>query len=445
MEITIQQAAKGSGAAMLQLVNANGAAIYCLARGLLKNTEQAVPAASWALQSALLAVKNGSVRTEAEFTRHAARQTAAFCKKEVTKKDPRAFRLPPNKDFRIAHINARMLLPEASLAENCARCLPALQRFAFALRYLSDLSADTLAELLSIDTDTVRLIEAAETENLALICSAIDASGKIDDPAAAFAETVKNTPIPAEMNAAMQAYVNTLATPPKKPVKPAIAILAAAVVVCVIVLAAVFGGKNIFTNTTAGNNTGNSGSAGSTATDPAYSLDPDVIYYADMVIKDYGTITVKLEPKSAPVTVANFVELAESGFYNGLTFHRIIEDFMMQGGDPKGNGTGGSGKNIVGEFSENGHGNKLSHTRGALSMARATPYNSASSQFFIVHKDNQESLDGKYAVFGYVTAGMDVVDTICTTAEPTDSNGSIAKADQPVITSITVRKEPVNQ
>ena len=166
----------------------------------------------------------------------------------------------------------------------------------------------------------------------------------------------------------------------------------------------------------------------------------DATYYADIDIKDYGKITIKLEPSVAPVTVDNFVNLAKSGFYDGLTFHRIMEDFMMQGGDPKGNGTGGSDKNIKGEFTANGHNNNLSHTRGAVSMARAQAYNSASSQFFIVHKDST-FLDGQYAVFGYVTEGMDVVDKVCTQAKPIDDNGTISAKNQPIINSVKIRTE----
>ncbi len=162
--------------------------------------------------------------------------------------------------------------------------------------------------------------------------------------------------------------------------------------------------------------------------------------YADIVIKDYGTITVELDGKSAPLTVQNFVSLAKDGFYNGLTFHRIIEGFMMQGGDPEGTGMGGSGQTIPGEFIANGYNNQLSHTRGAISMARSNNYNSASSQFFIVHQ-NYPSLDGQYAVFGYVTEGIEVVDAVCTDAQPVDGNGSIAPDAQPVITSITIRDE----
>lgn len=161
-------------------------------------------------------------------------------------------------------------------------------------------------------------------------------------------------------------------------------------------------------------------------------------YYADIVIEDYGTVTVRLDTEAAPITCENFISLAESGFYNGLTFHRIMEGFMMQGGDPEGDGSGGSGKEIKGEFSANGWDNPLSHTAGTISMARADPYDSASSQFFIVHKDST-FLDGKYAAFGYVTDGMEVVDAVCTAAKPIDDNGTIPADAQPVITSVTIR------
>lgn len=155
-------------------------------------------------------------------------------------------------------------------------------------------------------------------------------------------------------------------------------------------------------------------------------------------IEGYGTITLELDASAAPVTTENFVSLAREGFYDGLTFHRIIEGFMIQGGDPDGNGTGGSEQTIKGEFRENGVENSLSHTRGAISMARSNDYDSASSQFFIVHEDST-FLDGSYAAFGYVTEGMEVVDAICADAEPIDGDGFIAPENQPVIQSITIQ------
>ena len=129
----------------------------------------------------------------------------------------------------------------------------------------------------------------------------------------------------------------------------------------------------------------------------------------------------ELYPETAPITVANFEKLVNEGFYNGLTFHRVIPDFMIQGGCPKGNGTGGPGYTIKGEFEANGVKNDLKHTRGVMSMARTNDPDSASSQFFIMHAA-APSLDGNYAAFGIVTEGMDVVDKIATT-ETGSENG----------------------
>lgn len=128
-------------------------------------------------------------------------------------------------------------------------------------------------------------------------------------------------------------------------------------------------------------------------------------------IKDYGTIKVELNPNEAPITVENFVKLAKSGFYKGLTFHRVIKGFMIQGGCPIGNGTGGPGYGIKGEFKSNGVDNNISHKRGVISMARAYDPDSAGSQFFIMHKDGTY-LDGQYAAFGETIEGIEVVDKI---------------------------------
>lgn len=160
-------------------------------------------------------------------------------------------------------------------------------------------------------------------------------------------------------------------------------------------------------------------------------------YYVNIIIKDKGTISVELDADMAPITVTNFVKLAKDGFYDGLTFHRIIDTFMMQGGDPTGTGTGGSEETIKGEFSQNGVANSLSHTRGAISMARSQRYDSASSQFFIVHQDSTY-LDGQYACFGYVTEGMDIVDDICENTTGQDGNGFVPEENRPVIETIEV-------
>lgn len=162
------------------------------------------------------------------------------------------------------------------------------------------------------------------------------------------------------------------------------------------------------------------------------------LHHVEIEIQDYGVISVELDADKAPITVTNFVDLANSGFYNGLTFHRIMDGFMMQGGDPEGTGRGGSGTNIIGEFSNNGYDyNDISHVRGTISMARSQDMNSASSQFFIVQSDST-FLDGDYAGFGHVTSGMDIVDQICANAPVTDDNGTVLPEDQPIITEIRV-------
>ena len=155
----------------------------------------------------------------------------------------------------------------------------------------------------------------------------------------------------------------------------------------------------------------------------------------EITMENGKTIRIELDAEAAPITVENFTKLVKQGFYDGLTFHRIIAGFMMQGGDPNGNGTGGSENTIKGEFSANGVENPLSHIRGAISMARAQDMDSASSQFFICHADST-FLDGQYACFGYVTDGMDVVDAVCEAAQPTDDNGTIPADQQPVITEV---------
>ena len=133
--------------------------------------------------------------------------------------------------------------------------------------------------------------------------------------------------------------------------------------------------------------------------------------HVEIEMEDGGIIKLELYPDIAPITVENFVNLAKDGFYDGLIFHRVWQNFMIQGGDPEGTGMGGSGKTIKGEFSANGVKNDLKHTRGVISMARSQKFDSASSQFFICDADSPH-LDGKYAAFGKVTEGMDVVDRI---------------------------------
>ena len=157
----------------------------------------------------------------------------------------------------------------------------------------------------------------------------------------------------------------------------------------------------------------------------------EVTHYAVIEIENFGVITAELYGKTAPVTVNNFVSLANSGYYNGLKFHRIIDGFMMQGG------AGAEKNSIKGEFTSNGVTNNLKHEAGVLSMARTNQPDSASTQFFIMH-EAAPHLDGQYAAFGKVISGMDIVDRICRTAVVSDGNGSVPAQYQPVIKSVTI-------
>ena len=161
------------------------------------------------------------------------------------------------------------------------------------------------------------------------------------------------------------------------------------------------------------------------------------IHHVEIKVKDYGVIELELDGTQAPITVANFIGLAEDGFYDGLTFHRIIDGFMIQGGDPLGTGYGGSDTQIKGEFAANGVENNISHEAGVISMARGKQYDTARSQFFICVAD-ATYLDGSYAAFGHVTDGLDVAQKIAADAQPIDKNGTIPAENQPVIEYIKV-------
>ena len=200
-------------------------------------------------------------------------------------------------------------------------------------------------------------------------------------------------------------------------------------------LVAVFGVMAVLTGLVSGcSKNGKSGGDGEETKDVSGK------HHVEIQVKDYGTIKVELDGDTAPISTANFLKLAGEGFYDGLTFHRIIDGFMIQGGDPKGNGTGGSEETIKGEFKSNGVENDISHVRGTISMARSQDKDSASSQFFIVQSDSTY-LDGEYAGFGTVTEGMEIVDQICKDTPVTDGNGTVKAENQPVIESIKVVDE----
>ena len=235
------------------------------------------------------------------------------------------------------------------------------------------------------------------------------------------------------VNSAAKAQANQAAAQESKRQTLIVCAVAVAVILLAVILAIVLGGTDATVGggkeTTAGTTqtTTPSTSAPSTSTVDMSAVKAEIdsmsvadftettqtSEYVKVTIKHYGDVVIRLRSDIAPITVANFQKLVGEGFYNGLTFHRIMQGFMIQGGDPKGDGTGGSGTTIKGEFKINGIQNDLSHITGVISMARKNmPYDSATSQFFICNADASASLDGKYAGFGYVVAGLDVVLTV---------------------------------
>lgn len=324
---------------------------------------------------------------------------------------------------------------------NALKSINANQRIVVLLNLLCDYNTKKIADILKISEDKVQNSLEYGRENIKKqlrtsdskftkrdIIFLMTASANIVKEAAAQAK------IPDSIDSFLDEIVLSLAKPQKSDKKKAWIVISAVAVflVAVIVVFVITSNKS---NGSAGA-TNDSASASNVSATIGESQAKGT-HHAEINIKDYGVIKVELNGDVAPITVANFINLANSHFYDGLTFHRIIDGFMMQGGDPLGNGTGGSENTIKGEFSQNGVENNLSHTRGAISMARSSDMDSASSQFFIVQSDSTY-LDGQYACFGYVTDGMDIVDEICKNAVTTDSNGSVSAENQPVINSITI-------
>ena len=466
MATLIENAAKGQRSAMNALYDTNKQKVYFIAHCLLMEQEQAAHATVTVFREAWSNLESAAIATEEQFTNYVVCRVLDYCKGKLFKKNPKALRVPVNKNFLVPN---NLAVDDSSDQEldYLLKNLPHTQKYIFVMHTIGCLEVMQIARVLKFDSKTVRTAIEAEAENVKRLLAL---SGKghacsyediLEDMKQAEADAV----VPGTVDEQMATIIDAIAAPieeKEKKRKHTISVLSVLIGACVVIALLIFGlssdtpttgtGEE-FSSTDAPQAGGVTGeteeSTEAEETQPAETegatsstLDENLTYYADIVIEDYGTITVALDQASAPITVANFVELAESGFYDGLTFHRIIEGFMMQGGDPEGDGTGGSDETIVGEFSDNGYDNTLTHTRGAISMARSNDYDSASSQFFIVHEDS-DHLDGQYAVFGYVTEGMDVVDAVCEAAEPTDGNGTISAEDQPVITSITIRTEAV--
>lgn len=455
MSTIIEKATKGNRAAMNQLLEANKNQIYGLCLALLGSKPEATSGTVQAFRQLWEQLLDGKLDSEGAAKTYLVRRAVSYCKNRLQRKDNKAFRVPTNKDFSAITCNRSAIRPDSSTAEQILACLPPLHRTISVLSGGLGLSVETTGELMGLSSELVELALTAEAGNLSRGLNTRnqrlgeDLSLSVEQFHTLLREQIQGCTLPNDADTALQSGLNAIVQPlEQKTSKRAVLILGAvaACLLVVILVVAIRGLSGNHTTFTSGNNTSTNGNTSTQQELPVgepvsvnYTTQlQSITCYADIVIQNYGTITVALDGASAPETVANFVMLAESGFYDGLTFHRIMDGFMMQGGDPNGNGTGGSDTNIVGEFASNGIANPLSHVAGAISMARSSRPNSASSQFFIVHEDST-FLDGDYAVFGYVTEGMDIVNAICSSAQPTDNNGSIPAAAQPVINTITIR------
>ena len=441
MASLLTKAAKGNRAALTRLYNQTKNDLFFLASELTLNSDSAKAAMIQTYKIVLNTTALKAIDSERDFKRFAEQTLVQQAKAQLTRHNPKALRLPADRRFDIRTVAGDV---SDDRVEAVFATFTDLQRWVFVLHTATDMCEDELCAATKLDRRTLSDAMDAETPNVNKILG----EDSFDDFERDFLALRKSTKVSYDTDEAVAAVIGEIVKPFEKAKKKRtvttvlilLGICALLVGLSALLIWDMTRPNGVFSTSS---NSSNSSSDTTTTTNAAQKnvgtkTSVTATHYAEIDIKDYGKITVALDSTTAPETVMNFLSLADSGFYDGLTFHRIMEDFMMQGGDPKGNGTGGSDKTITGEFASNGFDNPLSHVRGAISMARSNAYDSASSQFFIVHKDST-FLDGEYAVFGYVTEGMDVVDKICTEVEAVDDNGTIPDLQQPVINTITVR------
>ncbi len=460
MQDRIRKALKGNQEAVLSLYDDHKTGVLSLCNALLLEEKAADHAAAFIFKKVFEELVADRIPNEEEFTRLTIRKTVMHCKALASQKSNRSFRVPRNANFAATVYDPSKMDLTGDMPQIILKNLPTFHRFIYILNTVCEYSIDQISRIFAT---TTRIIENALDSEAANVDKIVAIARRKRSDLAAYTtqdfhtdlmQAAASTDVPTSVDSTVKLNIQSLCEPIQKAQRKkgniilgTTGIVALLIVIALIVLS-MGGNENPDVDLDNADPTIATEDTSDDATDATDGTDEDIIasYYADIEIQGYGTITVALDAEAAPETVANFVSLAQSGFYDGLTFHRIIDTFMMQGGDPDGDGTGGNTDadgnklTITGEFSANGFDNPLSHTAGAISMARGDDYNSASSQFFIVHtSDYTSSLDGLYACFGYVTEGMDIVDAICSAADPDAENGMIEAEDQPVIASITIR------
>ncbi len=456
MQDRIRKALKGNQEAVLSLYDEHKDTVRSLCYSLLLEEKEADHATAYVFKKVFEELVAGRIPNETEFTRLTVRKTVMHCKALATKRSNRSFRVPRNANFAATVYDPSKMDLTGDMMQIILKNLPTFHRYIYVLNTVCEYSVEQISRIFATTTRNIENALDSEQTNVEKIV-AIARRKREKLPAYAtqdfhsdLVQAAVCMDVPVSVDATVRLNVQSLCEPILKAQRKKGNIIlgttgiVAVLTVILLVVLSMGGGENPDVDL---DNADPNATTASTPTETTDAAQDEIAasYYADIAIEGYGTITVALDAEAAPETVENFVSLAQSGFYDGLTFHRIIDGFMMQGGDPDGDSTGGNTDadgnkiTITGEFSANGFDNPLSHTAGAISMARGDDYDSASSQFFIVHEDST-SLDGEYACFGYVTEGMDIVDAICAAADPNADNGMIEAEDQPVITSITIRE-----
>lgn len=453
MATTLELAKTKNKKAMRDLYNADKNRVYGMLSLLFDNDKEMGDTFLKIYASVWEGLGDQKISNQEEFSAYVMKTAAKICGKEAVKSDPKAFvskRVNNSvlKEEKTEVFSGDTSKGEADLKQYINK-LGTLERLTFVFKTTGKLKSKDIADALRVREAVINatwneLRTAAEATEF-LAGDESNSKLRFCEVRSLFGRMCININIPQQTETEALKHIGNVSVR-KSMLKPLLIATGCAVAILLACIVYVSVSQSVHTATSSSEVS--SISTEETETDQTaeaptsdYQLDiNNVKYYADIDVKDYGKITVALDSNAAPKTVENFVSLAKSGFYNGLTFHRIIEGFMIQGGDPNGDGTGGSSQTIEGEFSNNGISNQISHLRGVISMARsANDNNSASSQFFIVQQDST-FLDGDYAGFGFVTEGMDIVDAIAADAEPTDDNGTITSDKQPIINSVTVRE-----
>lgn len=454
MPSVIQSAIRGERSALHSLYKANKQKVWCIAYGLLLDQKQASSVTAGVFRDLWRELKLGSIASKEDFTNAAVNKAAELCAAAILQKNPRAFQLPHNKAFYLP-ISTTANLTFETEPEYYLSNLPALQRLIFVLHTVGAWGSLRIARVLQWDSSIVRKAMETEPETFSQLqhLSRREYFNTYEEILQLFVQWETENKIPESLDRQILETIEALVSPQAEQAKRRkVSIAVFCAVVAIGLMAVILRSSKPTTpkkdtdsaQTTASTDedetalTETKGTEDPNAPHSPSPLDTVTTYYADIEIVDYGTIVVQLDQKAAPITCANFVELAEMGYYDFLTIHSITDGSMIQGGDPTIGGINASSRHIVGEFSENGYDNPLSHTAGAITMVRSGDYDSASSAFSILRTDRTD-MDGQYAVFGYVVEGMDVLESIYNSVTA-DDTGYIEEENQPVIDSLYIRE-----